>query len=173
MSIHLGFGYPFKGPISSFWGNWADLRRRSITIPDGLMAKLDESNRHNLGSELQQGTVFATPVDSDLLTIVNAYLVTGLTDEELQFILKNRDYFEFRIGVGDRRSSFYRRFAIAQNWAGSDSNQLLLKPDPYTTQPYSHLLTFVGGTGHIKVTDTHSGDNRYGSVRYITVSYSG
>ncbi|MBE8611543.1 hypothetical protein CYG68_03820 [Morganella morganii] len=175
MHIEAGFRPPFQRQLVNSNGDWRDLRRKSVTFPDTLLAKLADSNYRYLGNPNYRGAFFGTPVDSRILSVINAYLVTPMTEDELALILANRAHFEFRIGVGDWRidGRIFSRFAIADNWQGEDVTDRVLTPEVFPEGSYRHRLTFSGSTGRIKMTDEHSGGNRYGSIRYLTIRYRG
>ncbi|ELD4017372.1 hypothetical protein QI600_003202 [Salmonella enterica] len=145
-----------------------------LTPYEALLQKLLPDNRTGPGSGSRQGNVIPTPVSNrPVLDIVNTYLKEKLTADELRFILDNRDRFVFTIGTGDRRADFSSRFSIATNWHGGDVTGLVLTPDPYNAQQYRHTLTFSASQGTMSLTDTHSGANNYGSIRYFTISGKG
>ncbi|WP_238599653.1 hypothetical protein, partial [Pseudomonas caspiana] len=103
-------------------------------------------------------------------SVVNTYLESGLTADEADFILANADRYVMTIGVGDRRTGtavLGARFAIATNWSGENVSDLQLTPDPFSAGEYRHRLTLAGRA--LTVTDSHSGTNTYGSIRYFTV----
>lgn len=139
-------------------------------IPVSLLDKLKPQNNTGLGSTSVLGKVLNTRDNiMPLLDVVNNWLTNKLTADELALILRNRSRFTFTIGVGDRRAEFKGRFKIATNWRGEDVDNFLLAPDPWNNPPYNFRLTFTGGAGTMKLTDTHAGTNTYGSIRYFTI----
>ncbi|EDX0371431.1 hypothetical protein GTL21_002056 [Salmonella enterica] len=142
----------------------------SFNIPETLTAKLTPQNNTGLGSASVQGNLLNTRASAmPILDVVNNWLTNKLTADELALILRNRSRFTFTIGVGDRRAEFKSRFRIVTNWHGEDADNLLLAPDPWNDPHYNFRLTFTGGAGTMKLTDTHAGTNTYGSIRYFTV----
>lgn len=140
-------------------------------IPQPILDKLLPENNVREGSTSGQGYVLNTQdAARSLLDVANAYMTNKLTADELALILRNRDKFTFTIGVGDRRTTFKGRFALATNWHGEDVVNLLLRPNPPGVPEYGFTLTFSGASGTIKVVDSHVGThNAYGSVRYFTI----
>lgn len=135
-----------------------------------LLDKLLPENNAREGSESVQGYVLNTQGhDRAILDVANAYLINKLTAEELALILRNRDQFTFTIGVGDRRVEFKSRFRIVTNWHGEDVSNFLLVPDPWGNPRYNFRLTFAGGTGTFRLTDTHASADTYGSLRYFAI----
>jgi hypothetical protein len=144
----------------------------AVLYADALLNKLLPANNTGLGSTTTQGNVLATQTTArTLLSVINTYLVTALTQAELDVILANPADFVFSIGYGDRRGgSINSRFDTASNWSGAEVKALLLSPEPFSSQPYNHKLTFSrSGGGSVTVIDSHYGENNYGSIRYFTV----
>ncbi|EJG5922161.1 hypothetical protein NAE50_000489 [Salmonella enterica] len=161
--------------ISWFRGKISLDGRPDAALPESLLGKLRPENSVNLGSTTSMGSVINTGQMYSLTAVTGHFMKENITFSESQLILANRDRFEFTIGVGDRRQGsggdLMRRFAIATNWHGEDVTRLILTPDPFNAQRYRHTLTFMDGL--LSVTDTHSGPNNYGSIRYFTVRYKG
>lgn len=142
--------------------------------PPALAAKLAVSNRRNLGSTTVMGAVIPTrATEYDFQFVINTYLNSQLTAQEVAYVLRYRHKYVMSIGVGDRRniaSSLIQRFAIANNWSGENASSLLLTPEIFPTSPYSFRLSFSAETGKMLITDTHSVGNTYGGVRYMTLA---
>ncbi|HGB5310793.1 TPA: hypothetical protein ACIVON_005342 [Salmonella enterica subsp. enterica serovar Poona] len=142
-----------------------------VTIPRAIQDKLQPQNNTGLGSTTLQGNVLNTQdAARTILSMANTYLTNKLTADEMAWILSHRDKFTFTIGVGDRRSEFKGRFALATNWHGEDVNNFQLRPNPADAPEYGFTLTVDGSAGTITVTDSHVGThNTYGSLRYFTI----
>ncbi|EEM1821243.1 hypothetical protein GKA92_24405 [Salmonella enterica subsp. enterica] len=140
-------------------------------IPWLLRLKLEPQNSTGLGSPSVLGNPVNTQLpDRRILDVVNTYLKTPLTSDELNLILTKRDKFEFTAGMGDRRTAFMERFRLVTNWHGEDVTNLLLGPEPWDGRPpYNLTLSFSGRTGSMRLTDSHSSANTYGSMRYLTI----
>ncbi|EBQ4755637.1 hypothetical protein LE36_19320 [Salmonella enterica subsp. diarizonae] len=171
MSISQGWAYsgggikPCSGPGIIALGHG-----EVFSVPESLRQKLLPQNNTGLGSGSVLGNVLNTrDAPMPIIDVVNNWLTNKLTADELALITRNRERFTFTIGAGDRRAEFKGRFAIATNWSGDDVDDLLLTPDPWSDQHYNFRLTFTGSAGTMKLTDTHSGLNKYGSLRYFTV----
>lgn len=135
-----------------------------------LLDKLKPANNTGLGSSSVQGNlVYTRASERSFLEVVNSYLRNDLTADELTLILNHREKFDFRMGVGDRRDDFNERFSLVTNWRGEDVQNFLLAPDPWSDPHYNFRLTFSADTGMIIFTDSHSGVNMYGSMRYFTI----
>ncbi|ECE0111590.1 hypothetical protein AVE81_005214 [Salmonella enterica subsp. diarizonae] len=137
-----------------------------------LLSKLKPQNSTGLGSTSVLGNLTNTTAAArNILDVVNTYLKTPLTADEMALILEKRDKFEFTIGTGDRRTGAKGRFGLITNWHGEDVNKLLLTPEPWAGEPpYRFTLSFSGSTGMITLTDTHAGEsNTYGAMRYLTI----
>ncbi|ELC8786483.1 hypothetical protein RJV04_000742 [Salmonella enterica] len=140
-------------------------------IPQSLLDKLTPQNNTGLGSASVQGSVLNTQAATrTILSVANTYLTNKLTADEMALILNNRNDFTFTIGVGDRRTDFIGRFALATNWHGEDVTNFQLRPNPPGAPEYDFRLTFSASAGTMKVTDNHFGvRNTYGSLRYFTI----
>ncbi|HIB1507730.1 TPA: hypothetical protein ACWV5T_002346 [Salmonella enterica subsp. enterica serovar Muenchen] len=138
---------------------------------DALLNKLTAQNSTGLGSSSAPGTLTPTrPEARNILDVVNAYLKTPLTADEMALILAHRYKFEFTIGTGDRRADFTGRFRLITNWHGEDAENLLLTPEPWDGDPrYGFRLSFSGTTGLMTLTDVHAAGNTYGALRYLTI----
>ncbi|EEI4448031.1 hypothetical protein G0S15_001401 [Salmonella enterica] len=135
-----------------------------------LLDKLKPANNTGLGSSSVQGSlVYTRASERSFLEVVNSYLRNNLTADELTLILNHREKFDFSMGVGDRRDDFKERFSLVTNWRGEDVQNFLLAPDPWDEPHYNFRLTFSAGTGTIIFTDSHAGENMYGSMRYFTI----
>ena len=167
--LRLPGGYD-AGPVVSSGAPVLGNLPSVFVIPAGLRKKLQPANRTGLGSTTVGGNVITTQWDSrSILSVVNTYLQEPLTASELEFILQHRKHFVFTAGMGDRRWDFYWRFGIMTNWHGEDVRDLLMQPWVYDSQHYNFRLTFDGESGQMTLTDTHYGDNNYGSLRYLTI----
>ncbi|HFW3088621.1 TPA: hypothetical protein ACIBE3_002158 [Salmonella enterica subsp. enterica serovar Reading] len=142
-----------------------------LTIPHAIQDKLQPKNNTGLGSTTAQGAVLNTQAAArTILNVVNTYLTDKLTADEMAWILSHRDKFTFSIGVGDRRTEFISRFALATNWHGEDVTRLQLRPNPTGAPEYDLRLTFSASAGTMTVTDNHVGvRNTYGSLRYFAI----
>lgn len=144
-----------------------------FVIPAGLRKKLQPANRTGLGSTTVGGNIITTQWKSrSILSVVNTYLQEPLKAGELEFILRHRMHFVFTAGVGDRRPEYPNlcaRFGLITNWHGEDVKNLLLEPVIWPEQHYNFRLTFDGESGQMTLTDSHSGDNNWGSLRYLTI----
>ncbi|EJV0878675.1 hypothetical protein N5519_001802 [Salmonella enterica] len=169
MTIYTGFNPP--NPVKGLHVKGMITLGSGVVIPDSLLLKLEPQNSTGLGSPVVLGnTVNTQAPERRILDVVNTYLKTPLTDDELKLILAKRDKFEFATGVGDRRSAFMGRFRLVTNWHGEDVTNLSPKPEPWDGwPPYQFRLSFSGATGMIKLTDDHSGANTYGAMRYLTI----
>ncbi|HAF8817589.1 TPA: hypothetical protein G5V04_003064 [Salmonella enterica] len=157
-------GLIIDDPPLVFGGNYEQ-------FPQSLLDKLKPQNNTGLGSTTVQGTVLNTQAATrTILSVANTYLTNKLTADEMALILNNRNDFTFTIGVGDRRTDFIGRFALATNWHGEDVTRLQLRPNPTGAPEYDLRLTFSASTGTMTVTDNHVGvRNTYGSIRYFTI----
>ncbi|EEG2782571.1 hypothetical protein GXR14_001191 [Salmonella enterica] len=140
-------------------------------IPRTLLLKLEPQNSAGLGSPSVLGNTTNTWIqERRILDVVNTYLKTPLTSEELNLLLTKRDKIEFTIGTGDRRIGGVGRFSMITNWHGEDVTDLLLRPEPWDGwPPYQFRLSFSGVTGMMSLTDSHAGGNTYGAMRYLTI----
>ncbi|HAK6117879.1 TPA: hypothetical protein H2R31_002921 [Salmonella enterica] len=141
------------------------------SVPDSIKVKLNPQNNTGLGSTGAQGIVLNTwDGGREILAIANTYLTNKLTADEMTWILSHPDKFTFSIGVGDRRTEFISRFALATNWHGEDVNTFQLRPNPTGAPEYDFRLTFSARAGTMTVTDNHVGShNTYGSLRYFAI----
>ncbi|EEN5587743.1 hypothetical protein [Salmonella enterica] len=141
------------------------------SVPDSIKVKLNPQNSTGLGSTTAQGIVLNTQAAArTILNVVNTYLTDKLTADEMAWILSHRDKFTFSIGVGDRRTEFISRFALATNWHGEDVTNFQLRPNPAGAPEYDLRLTFSASAGTMTVTDNHVGTrNTYGSLRYFAI----
>ncbi|HFZ9108558.1 TPA: hypothetical protein ACIPVM_000067 [Salmonella enterica subsp. diarizonae serovar 50:k:z35] len=141
------------------------------SAPDSIKVKLNPQNNTGLGSTTDQGNVLNTQAAArTILSVVNTYLTDKLTADEMVWILSHRDKFTFTIGVGDRRTEFISRFALATNWHGEDVSTFQLRPNPSGAPEYDLRLTFSASAGTMTVTDNHVGvRNTYGSIRYFAI----
>lgn len=150
-----------------------------VHYPATLLTKLLPENNVNLGSDTVFGAAVNTSADQqDMLTVVNTFLKDPVTTDELALILKNKEDFVFSIGVGDRRNDagLYSRFGIVDNWSGDDVLNRVLTPEPYPSKPYNltmSLAVATDGSGKLLITDTHSGANQFGAIRYFTIRKRG
>ncbi|HIF2328819.1 TPA: hypothetical protein ACXZPG_004495 [Salmonella enterica] len=157
-------GLIIDDPPLVFGGNYEQ-------FPQSLLDKLKPQNNTGLGSTTVQGTVLNTQdATRTILSVANTYLTNKLTAGEMALILNNRDNFTFTIGVGDRRTDFISRFALATNWHGEDVTNFQLRPNPAGAPEYDFRLTFSASAGTMSVTDNHVGTHSvYGSIRYFTI----
>ena len=168
-SLRLPGGYD-TGPVVSSGTLVLGNLPSAFVVPAGLRKKLQPANRTGLGSTTVGGNVIITQWGArSILSVVNTYLQEPLTDSELSFILQHRKHFVFTAGMGDRRENFCWRFGIMTNWHGEDVKDLLMQPWVYSAQHYNFRLTFDGERGQMTLTDSHSGDNNWGSLRYLTI----
>ncbi|EGF4127695.1 TPA: hypothetical protein ACIT51_000087 [Salmonella enterica subsp. enterica serovar Java] len=139
--------------------------------PPSLLDKLKPQNNTGLGSASVQGNVLNTQdATRTILSVANTYLTNKLTADEMALILNNQGKFTFSIGVGDRRTDFISRFALATNWHGEDVTNFQLRPNPAGAPEYDFRLTFSASAGTMSVTDNHVGTHSvYGSIRYFTI----
>ncbi|EOG3201275.1 hypothetical protein ACK81Y_002567 [Salmonella enterica] len=169
MAIYTGFNPP--GQARGLHVKGMVTLGANEEIPWSLRLKLEPRNSTGLGSP----SVLGNPVNTQtperrILDVVNTYLKTPLTSDELNLILTKRDKFEFTTGMGDRRTAFMERFRLITNWHGEDVTNLSPKPEPWDDRPpYLFGLSFSGATGMMKLTDNHSGANTYGAMRYLTI----
>ncbi|EFH8602712.1 TPA: hypothetical protein ACH6CC_004556 [Escherichia coli] len=137
---------------------------------EDIRRKLLPENRVNVGSTTSSGVVFPTRAQPySILEVINAYLKEPLTADELSFILEHRGDFAFSLGVGDRRKEFVSRYTVVDNWCGEDVEDFEVLPEVYGKQPYGHRLWFDARAGTVRLTDTHSGTNKYGSLRALVI----
>ncbi|EDS5484640.1 hypothetical protein HY28_005239 [Salmonella enterica subsp. enterica] len=173
MAIYTGFNPP--GQVRGLHVKGMITLGSNDEIPLSLRLKLEPQNSVNLGSTTSMGSVINTGQQYSLTAVTGRFMKENITFSESQLILANRDKFEFTVGVGDRRrgsvGDLMIRFAIATNWHGEDVTGLVLTPDPFNAQRYRHTLTFRDGI--LGITDTHSGPNNFGSIRYFTIRYKG
>ncbi|EAS8628830.1 hypothetical protein SOP30_003593 [Salmonella enterica] len=169
MTIYTGFNPP--NPVKGLHVKGMITLGSDVVIPDSLLLKLKPQNSTGLGSPTVLGNTTNTQIpERRILNVVNTYLKTPLTDEELKLILANRYKFEFTIGTGDRREVLKERFRLTTNWHGEDVTNLLLSPEPWDGwPPYDFTLNFSGRTGSMKLTDSHASGNTYGAIRYLTI----
>lgn len=140
-------------------------------FPPALTEKLSPENSTGLGSTSVQGTLLLTqPKPRRILDVANTYLKNHLTEDEMTFILRNRERFSFTPGVGDRRTDFISRFVKINNWDGEDVSGLRLRPNPPGAPEYFFTLTFSAVSGTMTLTDNHvQCPDTYGSLRYFTI----
>ncbi|EKF5023959.1 hypothetical protein OZO98_001741 [Salmonella enterica] len=169
MAVYIGFN-PLS-PVKGLYVKGMVTLGADIVIPDSLLLKLKPQNSTGLGSASVLGNTTNTQVpERRILNVVNTYLRTPLTDEELKLILENRYKFEFTIGAGDNREVLKTRFRLITNWHGEDVTTTLLRPEPWDGwPPYGFTLSFSGRTGMMTLTDTHASGNTYGAIRYLTI----
>ncbi|EKB5404571.1 hypothetical protein OOP60_005041 [Salmonella enterica] len=169
MAVYIGFN-PVRQTIRRHVRGMITLGA-SAAIPASLLLKLEPQNSTGLGSPSVLGNEITTqPAERRILDVVNTWLKTPLTSEELNLILTRRDKFEFTIGTGDRRIGAVERFRLITNWHGEDVTNLLLRPEPWDGWPsYQFRLSFSGVTGMMRLTDSHAGGNMYGAMRYLTI----
>ncbi|EEM6321768.1 hypothetical protein C9H16_09605 [Salmonella enterica] len=171
MAIYSGFNPP--NPVKALHVKGMITLGANDEIPWSLRLKLQPQNNTGLGSTSSQGNVLFTRSNAyPLLDVVNTYLKTPLTADELKTILDNRDKFEFAIGVGDRRDGVVGRFVVASNWHGEDVNNLLLRPNPKDAPEYDFRLTFSAEAATLTLTDNHAAvPNTFGGLRYFTARF--
>ncbi|EHK2737162.1 hypothetical protein J9K13_004771 [Salmonella enterica] len=174
MAIQQSGGMYPGGPLSAISGApviGSGSSESQITIPRTIQNKLQPQNNAGLGSTTDQGAVLNTrAADRAILNVANTYLTDQLTADEMAWILSHRDKFTFSIGVGDRRTDFISRFALATNWHGEDVTNFQLRPNPPGAPEYDFRLTFSASAGTMTVTDNHVGvRNTYGSLRYFAI----
>ncbi|EDU7784909.1 TPA: hypothetical protein H2W01_002533 [Salmonella enterica] len=173
MAIQQSGGMYPGNPIFPISGDPVIGGSGKVTIPRTIQNKLQPKNNTGLGSTTAQGTVLNTQAAArTILSVVNTYLTDKLTADEMAWILSHRDKFAFSIGVGDRRTEFISRFALATNWHGEDVTSLQLRPNPSGAPEYDLRLTFSASAsaGTMTVTDNHVGvRNTYGSLRYFVI----
>ncbi|EJA8582497.1 hypothetical protein MU232_002088 [Salmonella enterica] len=169
MAIYSGFN-PIP-PVKGLHVKGMITLGSDVVIPDSLLLKLKPQNSTGLGSPTVLGNTTNTQLpERRILNVVNTYLKTPLTDDELKLILANRYKFEFTIGTGDRREVLKERFRLTTNWHGEDVTNLLLSPEPWDGwPPYLFSFSFSGRTGEMSLTDSHSSGNTYGAIRYLTI----
>ncbi|NUH56262.1 hypothetical protein HUK76_23125 [Citrobacter portucalensis] len=143
-------------------------------IPGAIREKLRPENRTDLGSTTELGRVFDTSSTDyyHIQDVLNAYLHQPLTEDELEYILDNRDQYAFHLGYGDRRDAadLIRRFTYAENWQGEDVRDFVLEPEANPSQTYNFRLLFDSRAKVMKLTDSHVVANRYGALRALYVT---
>ncbi|MEB7738577.1 hypothetical protein NGB58_04690 [Escherichia coli] len=145
-----------------------------VDVSEKIRKKIRSENRINLGSTEVPGRVFDTTDYYYVQDVLNAYLRQPLTENELEYILSNREKFVFCLGVGDRRDTsadLIRRFVYVDNWHGEDVRDFSLAPEVFPSQPYNFRLLFDSRARILRLTDTHAWkSNKYGALRALYVT---
>ncbi|EAB2293855.1 sialate O-acetylesterase [Salmonella enterica] len=155
------------GSDGKSWQTASGTLTPAFVVPPALLAKLTAVT--GLGTRTALGTVLETQTAArHIIDVVNTYLSTPLTEQEMRFILDNVAHFTFTLMVGDRRSEQASRIISVGNWHGEDVTSFATGD---LEQPYNLKLTWNASVGTMILTDHHSGrDNTFGAIRGLTIT---